>query len=89
MSDPAPEPVEPMSRAKAGPESGYVVDRCICAGLTLEQLRSTARESDPPLSYEALRARTGCGIGCALCEPYVRAMLRNGRTEFPLGGANA
>ncbi len=80
MSDPAPEP---------GPDTGYVVDRCVCAGLTLEQLRSTSRQADPPLSYQALRARTGCGIGCALCEPYVRAMLRTGRTEFPLGGADA
>ncbi len=84
MNEPAPDPAPDNPE----PGGGYTVDRCVCAGLTLEQLRRTSRETDPPLAYEALRAHTGCGIGCALCEPYVRAMLRTGRTSFPLGGAD-
>jgi len=31
---------------------------------------------------DVLRDRFGCGRGCALCVPYIRAMLATGRTSF-------
>ncbi len=56
------------------------VNRCVCTGLTFAELklRSEAIGRD----FDALRNQTGCAAGCGLCEPYLRAMLRTGRTSF-------
>src|SRR5688572_32477095 len=32
-----------------------------------------------------LRERFGCARGCALCLPYIQAMLQTGRTTFDVG----
>lgn len=57
-----------------------VVDRCVCVDVSfaaLKRLRERER-----LDLAGLKARTGCCGGCTMCEPYVRLMLRTGRTEF-------
>lgn len=56
------------------------VNRCVCTGLSFVELKSRAQAAGGDL--EAMRRETGCGEGCGLCEPYVRAMLRTGRTSF-------
>jgi len=56
------------------------VNRCVCMDLAFEELLSIARDNG--LTYEELSARTGCGRGCGLCGPYVKLMLRTGRTSF-------
>lgn len=56
------------------------VDRCVCHDVTFARLKAYADAHGS--SFEELRERFGCGKGCGLCEPYVRAMLRTGRTEF-------
>ncbi len=56
------------------------VNRCVCTGLSFADLKDRAERMGG--GFEALRRETGCGEGCGLCEPYVRAMLRTGRTSF-------
>lgn len=56
------------------------VDRCVCHEISLAQLKRYAQEHD--CDFAELKARYGCGSGCGLCEPYVKAMLRTGRTSF-------
>lgn len=56
------------------------VDRCVCHEVSLARLQRMARERG--LDYDGLSRATGCGTGCGLCEPYVRVMLRTGRTCF-------
>lgn len=57
-----------------------MVDRCICLDVTFARLKQMSEREG--LSLEQLKARTGCCTGCTMCEPYVRLMLRTGRTEF-------
>lgn len=57
------------------------IDRCICFDVSFAQLKEYAREHGCGL--DELRARFGCGRGCALCLPYINAMLATGQTSFP------
>lgn len=57
------------------------VDRCVCHGLSFERLLATARAEG--LDLDGLRARTRCCTACAMCEPYVREVLRTGVTDLP------
>lgn len=59
-----------------------MVDRCLCLDLTFIALRRLAVAQR--LDFDALRDRTGCCTGCTMCEPYVRVMLRTGRTSLPV-----
>ena len=56
------------------------VDRCVCFNVTLAELKSWAQRHGCGL--EGLRVRFGCGRGCAMCVPYIQAMLATGQTEF-------
>ncbi len=58
------------------------VDRCVCFDITLSELDRLARSES--LSLDDLIDRTGCCTGCTSCEPYVKAMLKTGRTVFPV-----
>lgn len=69
------------------------VDRCICQGITLDELKKLAeryRRSDPQcatnesLLRTQLALDTNCGGSCGLCDPYIKLMLRTGKTEIPL-----
>lgn len=56
------------------------VDRCVCHEVSFEQLKRLAESRG--LDLEGLKRETGCCTGCSMCEPYVRLMLRTGRTDF-------
>lgn len=58
------------------------VDRCVCFKVTFAELLRLRAESGA--DFALLRERTGCGRGCGLCEPYVRAALATGRARFPV-----
>ncbi|MFN7021231.1 MAG: bacterioferritin-associated ferredoxin [Phycisphaerales bacterium] len=59
-----------------------MVTACVCADVSFASLREQA--VDGGLTLAQLMDRTGCCRGCGLCEPYVRLMLRTGRTSFPV-----
>ena len=70
------------------------VDRCVCHDVTFASLREIARGIDPRAGssqaddatveelIRELRRKTGCTSGCGMCAPYIRLMLRTGRTRF-------
>lgn len=57
-----------------------MVDRCVCQNITLTELKRLHEAEG--LDLRGLTERTGCCRGCGLCEPYVRLMLKTGRTSF-------
>lgn len=59
-----------------------MVTHCLCYDLSFEHLRALAREHH--LTFEELQTRTKCSTGCTMCEPYVRLMLKTGRTSLPV-----
>lgn len=59
------------------------VDRCVCFDVTFARLKAFADEHGGGI--EKIHEQFGCGKGCALCIPYVKAMLRTGQTSFPPG----
>jgi bacterioferritin-associated ferredoxin len=61
-----------------------MITRCVCHDVTFVRLLQYAREHEGA-DLDALRRVFGCGSGCGLCVPYVRAMLRTGRTSFEPG----
>ena len=58
------------------------VDHCVCFKTSFERMKQFAAETGCGL--DGLQDRFGCGRGCALCIPYIRAMLETGKTEFPV-----
>ncbi len=70
------------------------VDRCVCHNVTFASLKALAQQIDPRAAageadadvvdraLRELRRVTGCTSGCGMCEPYIREMLRSGRTRF-------
>jgi NAD(P)H-nitrite reductase large subunit len=58
------------------------VDRCVCFKVTFAELIRLNRESGA--GFEELQERTGCGRGCGLCVPYVKAALASGRARLPV-----
>ena len=61
--------------------AGGEVDRCVCANVTLAEMKAIA-DAYPGADLDFLRQRVGCARGCSLCVPYIRAMLATGRTTF-------
>lgn len=62
------------------------VDRCVCHEVTFDRLKQYVDEHGGPqrVGLDQLQARFRCGTGCGLCIPYIRMMLRTGRTRFPV-----
>ena len=58
------------------------VDRCVCRQVLFADLLRLHRQTGAGL--DDLRARTGCGTGCGLCVPYIRAALATGRDRLPV-----
>ncbi|GAB5496840.1 MAG: hypothetical protein Phyf2KO_19200 [Phycisphaerales bacterium] len=56
------------------------VTKCVCYDVSFKALKQIATELN--CSFDELSNKTGCCTGCGLCEPYVRLMLRTGRTSF-------
>jgi NAD(P)H-nitrite reductase large subunit len=59
-----------------------MVTHCICHDVSFETLLRLWREQG--LDLEGLKRQTGCCTGCGTCEPYVRLVLRSGRTVLPV-----
>ncbi len=59
-----------------------MVTHCLCYDLSFEHLRELAQREG--LSFDQLQARTKCSTGCTMCEPYVRLMLKTGKTSLPV-----
>lgn len=57
-----------------------LITMCICQRMPFERLLPLAR--DEGWSLADIMRETGCGDQCGLCRPYLRAMLRDGRTVF-------
>ncbi len=57
------------------------IDRCYCYNVPFERLHAMARDTEA--STVADLQKLACfGHNCQLCHPYVRRMLRTGRTTF-------
>lgn len=68
------------------------VDRCICFDVTFAAMQAHLRDRETGAieinaNVAALRERFGCGTRCALCVPYIRAMVRTGRVQFAVDDA--
>lgn len=57
------------------------IDRCLCFGKTFAELAEVADATGAETVAE-LQEHALFGRKCALCHPYVRRMLRTGRTVF-------
>ena len=57
------------------------IDRCLCHGTPFAALADAARQSGAR-TVDALQDVADFGLGCGLCHPYVRRMLRTGETRF-------
>lgn len=57
------------------------IDRCYCFQVRFEELRKVAGRTGAA-SVEELQRHVRFGEQCRLCHPYVRRMLRTGRTSF-------
>ncbi|HKV75031.1 MAG TPA: hypothetical protein VJN95_10970 [Gemmatimonadales bacterium] len=60
--------------------SGLCIDRCVCRQTLFADLLPRVRAAGWQLAD--LIRETGCGGTCGLCRPYLRAMIRTGRTTF-------
>jgi bacterioferritin-associated ferredoxin len=56
------------------------INRCICFNIPFTELKEYAQHRE--CGMEKLREHFGCGRGCALCVPYIKAMLETGQTSF-------
>ena len=56
------------------------IDRCVCFNRTFAELKTFCDAHQSGL--DDLRRQFGCGRGCALCVPYLQAMLETGTTVF-------
>lgn len=57
------------------------IDRCYCFGVTFAELQTVADATGAETVAE-LQEHAAFGENCKLCHPYVRRMLRTGRTVF-------
>lgn len=61
--------------------SACVVTMCVCRRVPFE---TVARMAGAGLTFDQIRARTGCCGGCGTCEPYVRLVIETGAQALPL-----
>lgn len=60
---------------------GETVERCECSGMSFAEIQAEARRLNIK-TVRGLRNRLPMGAYCSACAPYVRQMLRTGRTRF-------
>ncbi|MBE0642878.1 MAG: hypothetical protein IH600_02255 [Bacteroidetes bacterium] len=60
-----------------------MVDRCICYSKSFSELKSLA-QLHGARDVAALQAVVEFGFRCGLCKPYVKRMIENGQTAFPV-----
>lgn len=79
---PRPAARKVRGREDAVGEAVMAVDRCYCLEVRFAHLQEIAEETGA--DFETLRDQTGCGNSCGLCIPYIRIMLKTGRTDLPV-----
>lgn len=57
------------------------IDRCICSKVPFSELKEIADRKGVQTLSELQQERE-FGVNCRLCHPYVRCMLKDGRTVF-------
>lgn len=68
--------------------SGSPIDRCVCQNTPFRSLLPVVKAhrdqgiTDDGSLLILLREQTGCMADCSLCQPYIKRMIENGRTEF-------
>jgi hypothetical protein len=68
-----------------------MVDRCICKRLTFKYLLEASKtlvqpgpDGKPTVAVHALADKTGCGMGCGMCVPYLLVALKTGKPRVPI-----
>jgi len=59
------------------------VDRCICHKITFSDIKKIADDNNFSTIEELQRANIS-STNCKLCEPYVKEMLKSGKTSFSI-----
>jgi len=59
------------------------VDRCICHKITFSDIKKIADNNNFSTIEELQRAKIS-STNCKLCEPYVKEMLKSGKTSFSI-----
>lgn len=57
------------------------IDRCICHKITFSEIKKIAEERNFSTIEELQKAKIS-STNCKLCEPYVKQMLKTGKTVF-------
>ena len=57
------------------------IDRCVCHGVTFEQVKRHC-DARPACRFEDVARALGCSQSCAMCEPYIRRTMRTGQVVF-------
>lgn len=57
------------------------VTRCVCHNVPFTTIAEMAKRG---MTFAQIQAETKCSTGCAMCEPYVRVVIRTGRTFVPV-----
>lgn len=60
------------------------VDRCICHDISFVEVKKIAEERELK-SVEEVQQAGISSTSCKLCEPYLRAMFKTGKTTFTPG----
>jgi bacterioferritin-associated ferredoxin len=71
----------PLSFHPPFPVRPIRIDRCICSKVPFTELKEAADQKGARTLEELQQVRE-FGVNCRLCHPYVRCMLRDGRTVF-------
>jgi bacterioferritin-associated ferredoxin len=60
----------------------YLVTRCLCEDRSFAELGALAAREG--IGADEVCRRTGCGMQCGRCVPYIRAALATGVTALPV-----
>ncbi|MEX0944788.1 MAG: (2Fe-2S)-binding protein [Balneolaceae bacterium] len=60
------------------------VDRCICHNITFKEIKKIAEEQGLT-SLEEIQIEKIASSKCKMCEPYVKEVLKSGKTSFKPG----
>jgi len=64
-----------------GTQDEAAINHCVCTGMTFDQIKAEA-DAHGIRSIKGLRSRLGMGAYCSACAPYLKEMLRTGKTKF-------
>lgn len=62
----------------------FKVTKCVCKNTSFEEILEYASEHDIT-DIEDLRKVELCSTNCRMCDPYIRIVLEEGKTEFEPG----